>query len=162
MRTFLSTSCSSWPTSKPSDWKQAGHYNNPLTLPRCSMTTSTTTQNQQTSRWRVPNARRVYNQLLGRGIQLLVWNTQQLGCGDQQRGHEPRELHLYHEIGKNTLLRAILLRQVQKQPGLIKKERRWGTARTKTSSERTRIDQKRTPTRYGKYQDKSRKNPDRS
>ena len=33
---------------------------------------------------------------------------------------------------------------------------------TQTSPEIAWFDQKRTPTRYGKYQDKSKKNPDRS
>jgi len=48
--------------------------------------------------------------------------------------YSDRELHLYHEIRKNTLLRA--------------------------SPETTWFDQKRTPTRYGMNQDKLRKNPD--
>ena len=45
-------------------------------------------------------------------------------------------------------MRAILLRQVQKQSGLIKKEPRQGAARTKTRSERTRIEGKQ-PRRAG-------------
>ena len=69
------------------------------------------------------------------------------------------ELHLYHEIRKNTLLRASPEttwfdkkknpnkvrqepRQAQKEPGLIKKEPRQGAARTKTRSERIRIEEK--------------------
>ena len=51
-------------------------------------------------------------------------------------------------------------RQAQKEPGLIKKEPRQGTAGTKTNPERTRIDHKTTPKRCCKYQDKFRKNPD--
>ena len=70
------------------------------------------------------------------------------------------KLHLYHEIGKNKLLRATLLRQVQKQSGFDKKEPRQGAARTKTSLERIWIDHKRTPTRRDRDQVKIRKNPD--
>ena len=46
---------------------------------------------------------------------------------------------------------------VQKQPGLIKKEPRQGTASTKTNSERTRIDQKTMRMWYIQVQKKSRR-----
>ena len=56
-----------------------------------------------------------------RGLETTRVNKKQL------RRASRLSLHLYHEIRKNTLLRAILLRQVQKQPSLIKrKQPGWG------------------------------------
>ena len=51
-----------------------------------------------------------------RGLETTRMNQKQLGRASRL------SLHLYHEIRKNMLLRAILLRQVQKQPSLIKRK----------------------------------------
>ena len=88
MRTFLSTSCSSWPTSKPSDWKQAGHYDNPviaqhsLSTPRwwrIPATTTTTHRLRRDARW-LPRLLLRTNKLVGDEFRMLDVST--TNCSD--------------------------------------------------------------------------------
>ena len=88
MRTFLSTSCSSRPTSKPSDWKQAGHYDNPVIAQhspstpwrrRIPATTTTTNRLRHDARW-LPQLLLRTNKLVGDEFQMLDVST--TNCSD--------------------------------------------------------------------------------